>query len=62
LKKKKEHGLIFNTLTNPPPHFTLPLSLSTSTWDMVAGSGDRVTGRGCFLLGKFGDLAKGYSQ
>jgi len=34
--KKKEQGLIFNA----------------STQDMVAGSGDGVTGRGCFLLGK----------
>jgi hypothetical protein len=36
VQKKKEQGLIFNA----------------STQDMVAGSGDGVTGRGCFLLGK----------
>jgi len=35
-KKKREQGLIFKA----------------STRDMVAGSGDGVTGRGCFLLGK----------
>ena len=27
LGKKKEQGLIFNTFTDPPPLFTLPLSL-----------------------------------
>jgi len=36
VQKQREQGLIFNA----------------STQDMVAGSGDRVTGRGCFLLGK----------
>ncbi|KAJ6961704.1 hypothetical protein NC652_000598 [Populus alba x Populus x berolinensis] len=29
---------------------------------MVAGSRDGVTGRGCFLLGNFGDFAKVYSH
>jgi hypothetical protein len=28
------------------------LIFNASTQDMVAGSGDGVTGRGCFLLGK----------
>jgi len=36
IQKQREQGLIFNA----------------STRDMVAGSGDGVTGRGCFLLGK----------
>jgi hypothetical protein len=36
VKKQREQGLIFNA----------------STRDMVAASGDGVTGRGCFLLGK----------
>jgi len=36
VQKQREQGLIFNA----------------STQDMVAGSGDGVTGRGCFLLGK----------
>jgi hypothetical protein len=44
--KKKEQGLIFNA----------------STRDMVAGSGDGVTGRGYFLLGKFEDFALINSQ
>jgi hypothetical protein len=46
LEKKKEQGLIFNA----------------STRDMVAGSGDGVTGRRCFLLGKFEDFALINSQ
>jgi hypothetical protein len=36
VQKEREQGLIFKA----------------STQDMVAGSGDGVTGRGCFLLGK----------